>query len=868
MQKLFFIFFWLVSISLPALARHIKGGEISYLYIGPGATAGTERYEITLRLFLECNASGQQLDAEANIGIFRNINETSIAGSPFLFPLRSDEFINLTTPNPCISSPSAVCYRLRIYKRTIDLPIEPGGYTMVFQRCCRINGLINLTPNSNVGSSYTCRMGGSDFLDSKTNSSPSFAIKDTVLICQFRPFTLNFSAEDPEGDSLSYEFCDAYTANQGGGGGVIDPIPPSQIGFVTYAAGFSGSSPLGPSVKINPVNGIISGVAPGGGDYVISVCVREWRKGRIISEHRKDFNIKVDQQCDLAAAVLHPLYTNCDNFSFAFQNETFPSPLIHTYHWDFGVLNINSDTSNLSTPLYTYRDTGTYKIKLTINPGEQCSDSTESKVKIYPGFFAGFTITGACVQVPYLFSDTTKARYGVVNNWKWNLGDETSAEDTSSQKITNWQYSTPGLKSVALIVSSSFGCIDTVIKLFNVLDKPIVNLAFRDTLICSVDTLQLKVNGAGIYSWTPAYNIINPADPSPFVFPKTTTVYQVTMNDNGCTNNDSVKVRVVDFVSLNAGADSTICLTDTILLKPVTDGLQFTWSPSSTLTNPFVKNPLAFPKATTPYRLTARIGKCSASDEVVIRTVPYPYSFAGKDTTLCFDDTAFLHASIAGSRFTWSPSASLSSPKSLNTFAYPGNTTSYTLSVFDTVGCPKPGLSKVLVTVKSRILTFAGNDTSIVIAQSLQLKGSGAEIFQWIPGTYLNNAFIQNPVASLSDNFQYILKASTEEGCFALDTIYIKVFKTAPDIFVPNAFSPSGKNRLLRPIPVGISSLDFFRVYNRWGQLVFQTSQIGKGWDGTIAGRLQINGSYVWQVRGKDYTGKIITRQGTAILIR
>lgn len=862
------VIFLLLVVHQVVYARHIKGGEISYTYLGPGSTAGTERFLITLRLFLECNASGQQLDPDANIGVFKNSNEIAIPGSPFLFPLTGDEFINLSAPNPCISNPSPVCYRLRTYTRTLDLPQDADGYTFVFQRCCRINGLVNLTPNTNIGSSYTCRMGGVSLLAGQPNSSPAFAIKDTVLICQFRPFQLDFSAEDPDGDSLSYEFCDAYTAQQGGGGGLINPVPPSQLGFVNYSAGFSGFSPLGNGVSINPVSGLISGVAPGGGDYVISVCVREWRAGNIISEHRKDFNIQVDQQCDLAAALLNPTYTNCESFTNFFQNESPPSPLIHSYHWDFGVNNIANDTSNLPSPSYTYTDTGIYRIKLIINRGEQCSDSTESFVRVFPGFSTDFNIKGSCVQIPYTFTDLSFARYGTVNKWRWQFGDETTLADTSDKKSADWLYKTPGQKPVSLIVSSSKGCIDTVYKMLDVRERPIVNLAFRDTLICSIDTLQLRINGPGIYSWSPSYNIINPNNASPFVYPKQTTTYQVSMNDEGCTNTDSVRVRVVDFVTLNAGNDSTICLNDTTQLKPITDGLQFSWTPAATLSNPSLKNPLAFPKSTTTYRILARIGKCSASDEVTIRTVPYPSSFAGYDTVVCFEDTATLQASIIGARFTWSPIATLSNPNSLRTLAYPAKTTTYTLTVYDTLGCPKPGISKTTVTVRPEIFAFAGNDTSVVLSQPLQLRATGAEFFEWTPALYLNSNTIPNPIAQLPDNFRYILKAFTLEGCFGLDTINIKVFKTGPDIFVPNAFAPNGKNRLLRPIPVGIAQFDYFRVFNRWGQLVYQTSQTGAGWDGRIGGTLQGTGTYIWQASGKDYTGKQIVRQGTAVLVR
>ena len=86
---------------------------------------------------------------------------------------------------------------------------------------------------------------------------------------------------------------------------------------------------------------------------------------------------------------------------------------------------------------------------------------------------------------------------------------------------------------------------------------------------------------------------------------------------------------------------------------------------------------------------------------------------------------------------------------------------------------------------------------------------------------------------------------------------------------MPNAFHPGGtRNPVLRPIPVGMATLDYFRVYNRWGVMVFQTTQVGKGWDGTLGGKLQSAGTYVWMVSGTDYTGKNVKRRGTAVLIQ
>jgi hypothetical protein len=217
----------------------------------------------------------------------------------------------------------------------------------------------------------------------------------------------------------------------------------------------------------------------------------------------------------------------------------------------------------------------------------------------------------------------------------------------------------------------------------------------------------------------------------------------------------------------------------------------------------------------------------------------------------------------------WMPTSTLSSPNSLHTLAWPKQTTAYILSAYDTLGCPKPGRDTVVINVKNEIIAFAGNDTSIVVGQPLHLNGRGADFYEWTPSIYLNRSDVANPVVLLNDNYSYQLRAYTAEGCYDLDTINIKVFKTSPDIFVPNAFRPgAARNNVLRPIPVGIATLDFFRVYNRWGQLVFQTFSPEIGWDGSLAGKPQASGTYVWMVRGTDYTGKVVMKRGTAILIR
>lgn len=882
MKKALAIFLAVTGIFLSAKAGHIAGGEMYYKYLGPGAQPNTDKFQITLRLFRECNAAGTNvapMPVTVIVGIF---NKTSPGG----FQLYASQTVSRTslqqisvTPSayPCIIPSPDVCYQVGYFTFETDLPQNQYGYTVSFQTCCRSSGIINMqalpipgSPNVGDGATYVGNIPGlGDAAMPKRNSSPEFAVKDTAVVCQNSAITLDFGATDPDqGDSLSYSFCSAYNRGDATSATNITPsTPPYQ--YINYTSGFNGARPLGPNVTINPRTGLISGIAPAAGKYVVNVCIDEWRQGVKISEHRKDFTVRVES-CQVADATLEPSYITCDGYTMTFENLV-TSPLIETWYWDFGVAGSTIDTSTQERPTFTYPDTGTYTLKLVVNRNGQCKDSTTAQVKVYPGFFPAFNVDGACKDIPFNFLDATTTKYGTVTGWRWNFGDETTDEDTSRIQFPQWLYSTTGTKNVRLIVGNTMGCVDTVFRDVVVFDKPPLEVPFKDTLICSVDTLQLAAIGTGSFSWTPNYNIINANTANPSVYPKTTTTYSVTLNDKGCINTDTVRVRVVDFVTLNAPIDTTVCLTDSLVLRPVTDGLKFLWSPAATLDDPTKKNPTAVPvDAVTNYTVTASIGKCNASDIMTVRTVPYPFVNAGPNVTICYDDTTQLNANMTASAFTWTPVNTLINANTLNPMAFPLTTTKYIITVTDVLGCPKPFRDTITVSVRPKIKAFAGNDTAIVVGQPLQLNATGSILYSWSPATGLNKTDVHNPVATLNDNITYILRAYTPESCEGFDTINIKVFKTNPDIFVPNAFTPGKRtNSLFRPAATpGINRLEFFRVYNRWGQLVYSTNQIGAGWDGTIAGKPQDSGTFVWIVQGSDFTGKTVFKKGTMVLIR
>lgn len=868
------------------LANHITGGEMYYTY--EGKEGDRYVYAVTLKLYRDCNApiGSAQLDPSVLIGVYTNdasgtgAFDTSLSVNQSRF-----ERQNLGSPNPCIANPPAVCYEVGYYSFTLKLPATAYGYTVSYQRCCRITAINNIVPNSNqYGATYTAQIPGTNSgANAPVNNSAKFLGIDTVIVCAGNYFCYNFGATDKDLDGLQYSFQSAYV---GGNQGNSIPTPSANdiktrppYSSVPYQSPFRSSQPLGPSVSIDPKTGMMCGIAPGPGIYVVTVGVDEVRNGRVIASQRKDLQIKIGD-CNVAKSApaifdingikLRPEVAGCRSFTYTFANDVPPNPLIHTYYWEFS----DGATSTEPNPKHTFADTGVYTIRLVINRGEECGDSASSVLRVYPGFFPGFVSSGICAGKPTRFADTTVTRYGFVNGWQWDFGNPAATDDTSRLKNPTYTYPQEGTYNARLLVSTNKGCVDTVVKPISILTKPPISLSFKDTLICNGDSLRLHASGEGNFTWAPAGAMLNANTPDPTVFPAVTTKYFVQLDDQGCINRDSVQVRVVDFVTLKAMPDTIICSTDTLRLSAASDGLRFLWSPAATiLENPAQQTALARPTDKTTYTVEARIGRCVSTDDVTVTLVPYPVANAGPDTVICYNTTAQLTGSHDGKTFFWLPSETLLGANTLTPVARPQSTTAYVLTSFDDKGCPKPGRDTVLVGVNAEVIADAGRDTAVVVGQPLQFNASGGEAYLWEPGESLNNSTVANPVGVYSgtlDSIRYQVTVADAIGCTDNATVLVKIFKSAPRVFVPSAFTPNGdgKNDLVRPIAVGLTKLDYFRIYNRWGQLVFETTENGRGWDGRISGSEQGSGTYVWIVKGKDFLGKVVADKGVVTLIR
>jgi gliding motility-associated-like protein len=293
----------------------------------------------------------------------------------------------------------------------------------------------------------------------------------------------------------------------------------------------------------------------------------------------------------------------------------------------------------------------------------------------------------------------------------------------------------------------------------------------------------------------------------------------------------------------------------------------------------------------TVFRVIVQSGACPADTskqaQVNIYNALFPQAALNPAIyNVCFGDKAVLKANVTtGTNYTWLNSNSLydpsgrtisSTPYTITAQVAPPKSTKYVLSV-QNADCPHLWTDTFTVNIIPPIVISAGADTFVVAGQPLQLYATISDStglnYNWTPAYGLNDPAIYNPVSTLgteTDSITYRVTASNAFGCYGTANKKIMVFKTGPNIFVPSAFTPNhdGLNDLLKPITVGIKTFNYFRIYNRWGQLLFASADVSKGWDGNANGTMQQSGAYVYVAEGIDYKGNKVFKKGTVVLIR
>jgi gliding motility-associated-like protein len=188
------------------------------------------------------------------------------------------------------------------------------------------------------------------------------------------------------------------------------------------------------------------------------------------------------------------------------------------------------------------------------------------------------------------------------------------------------------------------------------------------------------------------------------------------------------------------------------------------------------------------------------------------------------------------------------------------------LQVRGSNGCLSGAVTDTIRVFETR--AFAGNDTLIAAGIPFQLQGSGGVSYLWSPPFGLDDPTLAKPTITIDRDMEYVLTASSPAGCSSTDTVRVRVFKGL-EIYVPTAFTPNGDglNDILRAIPIGLK-FNYLRIYDRWGNLVFQTTDHRQGWDGSFRGKRMPAGTFGWTVSASTSDGRLINKHGTLQLIR
>jgi gliding motility-associated-like protein len=301
-------------------------------------------------------------------------------------------------------------------------------------------------------------------------------------------------------------------------------------------------------------------------------------------------------------------------------------------------------------------------------------------------------------------------------------------------------------------------------------------------------------------------------------------------------------------------------------------GFVYSWSPAIGLSDPNISNPLANPDKTTTYVLTSRSlgGGCRTVDTVVVTasSVSNKMTLTGKNVFCAgYGDSAVLRVDPSDSIQWFRDNVAING--AFDEKFQVTQSGSYHAVVLSAEGCVVTTEKQTVFIDRARPgIAYPEEYAVINLPYRLDARTFGSEVL-WNPAINLDDPKKVSPLFKSAAEQLYTIEIKTNTGCTTVDTQMVKIIKGA-EIFVPTAFTPNadGLNDVLRPTLMGIKDLQYFRVFNRWGQLLFETKTKRAGWDGRLNGHPQASGVVVWVAQAMGVDGKVYTRRGTTVLIR
>ena len=720
------------------LATHVIGGNVNYRCLG------NNQYEITVEFAVDCalgDGEALALDSFATVKIFDTNNtllETLGTGGELVIPVQ--DVLQLGDPNvACRVLSDPVCVQRQRYVQVVTLPFNEDGYIISFRRCCRNSTLLNVTEPLDTGGTYWIEI--TPEAQMVCNTSARFKNWADVYVCANEDLEFDASAIDIDGDSLVYKLC---IPTEGGSDAnslsSADYTPPFQD--VTFAAGFDENNFLGAGtpLALDPQTGLLTANAAMIGQFIVGICVEEYRDGVKISETRRDFEYNVrlctDPPSSDFSVAPNP---NCEGLNVDFTNmssSTQGNPLEYQWFFDFPSLTLGSNEEN---PSFTFPNSGVYEVVLVTFDGV-CQDTAFVSVGVSepgdPSVNFDLASVSGCEgsELEFNLENLTSSAIDI-NLWNWTVTTDQGSTSYDTQVPPTISVSGPQTITVGLEATNIAGCSDFMEMEFT-LDAqggPDLGPFLTDyqTSTCSLTPIVLNPGGDPNWSYEWSSNPMvsfNQFETSPSVFITETTIFTVTVTDQaGCTAVGTVSVEPGDGPPLPPAIDNfdaIQCSQTALLLNPNPNpSYTYMWAASDPTVpiNPNIPSPTVLVTQPTTFTVTVTdIGGCTSVGQVNVTTQSGPPVSLVNSLIQCEGDSVSLNPGFnADYLYNWesTPAGVLPDGSIPNPTVSIDELTTFNLTITDPLNpeCVSTTFVNVLFAPLPELTVFP--DTTIILCQ-------------------------------------------------------------------------------------------------------------------------------------------------------
>ena len=658
-----------------------------------------------------------------------------------------------------------------------------------------------------------------------------FTASDTVSFCA--PFTATFANQNLPSLTATWDFGDGQ---QGSGNTVTHTFAQAGIYLVKLIT-----------------------VVPGGCTYITTRTVK-------VLGPSGSWTHTSGYLCNGQAASFQVLAANADNFIF-----------------NFGDGNTLTTTDNLV--YHTYSQPGVYlpSVILKNNGGCQVVLRGIDSIRVEQ-LHGGFTAQQqkACGQTSVSFSDTTHSFFGI-NSVDWDFGDGHAGTGATVTHL----YFASGTYTVQQVITGRSGCRETITRAITVsVNARPVAAIIADTVACAGFPVSFASNiqsgdPINIVQWNLSNGVSSTSPLFTYSFTQAGiyTVRLIAGTVNSCYDTATKTITIRPSPTVTASNDLDLCRGNSATLSVSgTNVVQYQWSPLQGLSCNTCTNPVASPLVTTPYVVKGLNSfGCPAYDTVVVTVIQPLHLSVPPADSICIGSSTTLVASGA-SIYNWSPAAGLNSTVISNPVASPTVTTRYRVVGYDGYHC-FTDTAFVLVAVGAYPVVSLGPDLTLATGtlhpMISNVTNGPVRSWLWTPSTDLSCNTCALPVAHIKRDISYSVQVTTAYGCSASDTVSIKVFCLDAQVFIPNAFTPDGDgfNDVLMVRATGVALVRSFRVFNRWGDLVFEKGNCppndpAYGWDGKVKGVASAPGVYVYTAEVVCENGAVYPYKGNVTILK